>query len=80
MVDSFVSNTAAALPVLEALVESGRAFEESMTHGVYQQLCARHNRVPVKAVPQKATWAKEPVANPIFDNMTVGELRNIGVE
>src|SRR5258708_31498846 len=67
----------AALPILEALVESGRAFEGSITHGVYQQLCARHNRVPVKGVPQNAKWAKEPVANPILDNMTMGELRNI---
>jgi hypothetical protein len=67
----------AALPILEALVESGRAFEGSTTHGVYQQLCARHNRVPVKAVPQNARQAKEPAPNPILDNMTVGELRNI---
>jgi hypothetical protein len=67
----------AALPLLEALVESGRAFEGSTTHDVYQQLCARQNRVPVKAGRQDARPAKEPAPNPILDNMTVGELREI---
>ena len=67
----------AALPILEALVESGQAFEGSMTHSVYQELCARQNRVPVKAIPQKVKPPKEPAPNPILDNMTVGEFRNI---
>jgi hypothetical protein len=63
-----------ALPILEALVESGRAFEGSMTHAVYQRLCAREGRVPVKAVAQDA---KKVVPNAILDDMTVGELREV---
>jgi hypothetical protein len=63
-----------ALPILEALVESGRAFEGSMTHAVYQRLCAREGRVPVKAVAQDA---KKAVPNAILGDMTVGELREV---
>jgi hypothetical protein len=67
----------AALPILEALVESGQAFEGSTTYRVYQELCARQKRAPVKAIPQKTKAPKEPLPNPILDNMTVGEFRNI---
>jgi hypothetical protein len=67
----------AALPILEALVESGQAFEGSTTHRVYQELCARHKRAPVKAISQRAKPPKAPAPNPILDNLTVGEFRNI---
>jgi len=67
----------AALPILEALVESGQAFEGSLTHQVYLELCASQNRTPVQAKPQNAAEARKPAPNPILDNLTVGEFRKI---
>jgi hypothetical protein len=61
-----------ALPVLEALVESGQAFEGSTTHRAYLQLCSRQGRTPVKATPHK-----EPAPDLILDHLTVGEFREM---
>ena len=63
-----------ALAILEAQVKSGQAFEGSTTHRVYEELCARHKRAPVKAIPVKT---KERPANPMLDNLTVGEFRDM---
>jgi hypothetical protein len=43
----------AALPILEQLVASGQAFQGSATHIIYEQICARKNRTPVRAIAPK---------------------------
>src|SRR6185295_18095543 len=48
----------AALPVLEGWVSSGRAYQGSSTHKVYQELCARLGRAPLDAIPEKTKPAK----------------------
>jgi hypothetical protein len=40
-----------ALPILERYVASGRAYEGSKTHRIYEELCLRANRQPVAATP-----------------------------
>jgi hypothetical protein len=61
----------------QALVETGQAFEGSLTHQVYLELCASQNHTPVQAKPQNAAEARKPAPNPILDNLTVGEFRKI---
>jgi hypothetical protein len=60
-----------ALPILERLVTTGHAFQGSTTHRVYQDLCARRNRKPLPASPQKGTPAQDPPPNPVLDDLTV---------
>jgi hypothetical protein len=43
-----------ALPILEEYVASGRAFEGSETHVIYQELCRLRNRKPVPALPENS--------------------------
>jgi hypothetical protein len=54
-----------AIPILEKYVVSGQAFEGSKTHRVYEELCAKWNRTPVPAIPQKVATPKAPAPAPV---------------
>jgi hypothetical protein len=58
----------AALPLLEAFVESGQAYDGSATHQVYKALCARWKHPPVSALPKPASPEKAPAGLPPFNS------------